>query len=336
MSKKNLYSLRALGGRKPAGLVVPSRGASLAAALHGYWHFMFAFLFVAISSPASAMAQTLTFGMMFCNAFGGMGTLPGLIQAICYLGGIMLVGLGVVGLKESAEGGPQKPAHKPILQILAGGAAISLPSVASFAIGSIFGAGGGGGDNFYCQPGGAGGAAGGDLSSMIINFVADVKQPIIFGVAATAFVVGVLYVAKGLFKIAKYGQDPRTHSMHIIVAHLAFGALLIALSQTMGSMLQTIFGRPDIVSFSGISWTGGGGTNIGNGNEAIEAAIIFFQLVGLIGFLRGWVMMKNSVEGSSQATVGQGLTHVIGGAVAVNLPLFLYAAEATFGIDIVN
>lgn len=315
----------------------PDKLSAQGVALANAWRSTLAFLVVFLLHPSGAWAQEISFGMMFCNAFENMGSLPGLIYGISFIGGIILIGMGVVGLRESAEAGAQKPIYKPILMLIIGGFLMAFPAMTSFVTETLF-RGDAGGGGWYCSPGGSGSAGGADLSDMIINFVDDVKQPIISGVVAVAFVLGVFYIGRGLFKAAKYGQDPRTHSMPIIVGHMAFGALLLVLSQSLGSMLTTIFGTSEIASFSGISWSGGGsgGGDMTKANDAIKAAIIFFQLVGLIAFLRGWVIVKQSVEGTSQATVGQGLTHVIGGAIAVNMPMFLMAAERTFGIDIIS
>ncbi|MBI1273802.1 MAG: hypothetical protein GC131_06940 [Alphaproteobacteria bacterium] len=284
--------------------------------------------------PANAFAQSLSFGEMMCNTFTQMGELPTVIQIICYIGGIFVIALGVQMLRQGAEDGSRSPPHKAILMLIGGGLLLSLPEVVSWAIQSMFGYGAGGA--FYCQPGGGTTDGGGDLAAMMVNFIEDIKQPIIAGVAAIAFLLGVFYIARGLFKITRFGQDPRTHSMHIIVSQLVFGTILVVLSQSLGGMLQTIFGQSEVATFAGIDWSSiGVSGDTTRADEAIRAAIIFFQLVGLIAFLRGWVMVKHAVEGVGQQTIGQGLTHVIGGAIAVNIPLFLYAAERTFGVSFV-
>jgi hypothetical protein len=61
-----------------------------------------------------------------------------------------------------------------------------------------------------------------------------------------------------------------------------------------------------------------------------------FQLVGLISFVRGWNILRNAIEGVGQATVPQGLTHIIGGVLAMNISGFMVALDATLGIHTVT
>jgi intracellular multiplication protein IcmC len=46
---------------------------------------------------------------------------------------------------------------------------------------------------------------------------------------------------------------------------------------------------------------------------------LFVKLIGLIAAVRGFLIFKKLGEGGGQAGVGVGLTHVLGGAMAVNI-----------------
>jgi hypothetical protein len=54
--------------------------------------------------------------------------------------------------------------------------------------------------------------------------------------------------------------------------------------------------------------------------------------VGLISFLRGIYIIREVADGNQQASMMAGLTHIIGGALAVNLGPLINAVEQTLGI----
>lgn len=274
-----------------------------------------------------------SFGKALCRVFKNSGYVPGVIMAICSVGAVMLGGLGLLRLKQNAENPNQTKIHQAILPLIVAGALIVLPQAIGAFVDTVYGSAKSGGQNCVAQEQTAGKMA---LDIMLIKFVDNIKQGWIHLVAAIAYIFGVINIGKGLFKASKYGQDPKAYSMHAIVTNFVFGALLVVLAQTMDAMLTSIYGvgQGGVTQFTGMNWSGAGANGVGttNADNAIRAAITFLQLIGLLAFLRGWFLLKNSVEGIGQATLGQGFTHVIGGAVCFNMPLFLQAAELTFGV----
>ena len=55
-------------------------------------------------------------------------------------------------------------------------------------------------------------------------------------------------------------------------------------------------------------------------------------IVGLISFVRGIFIIRSVAEGSGQASIMAGVTHLVGGALAVNLGPLLAAVQWTLGI----
>jgi len=58
----------------------------------------------------------------------------------------------------------------------------------------------------------------------------------------------------------------------------------------------------------------------------------FMIMVGLISFVRGIFIIREASEGGQQASIMAGVTHMVGGALAVNLGSLINAVEATLGI----
>jgi hypothetical protein len=53
----------------------------------------------------------------------------------------------------------------------------------------------------------------------------------------------------------------------------------------------------------------------------------------MIAFVRGWLILKRASEGSGQATMAQGFTHLFGGVLAMNIFGFLEIMDSTFGTN---
>ena len=52
---------------------------------------------------------------------------------------------------------------------------------------------------------------------------------------------------------------------------------------------------------------------------ALEGVLLFVKMIGHIAFLRGFLILKGVAEGSQNQTVGKALTHILGGAAAINI-----------------
>ena len=63
---------------------------------------------------------------------------------------------------------------------------------------------------------------------------------------------------------------------------------------------------------------------------------VFVMIVGYIAFIRGWLVLKNFADGQQGATLAQGLTFLIGGAVAINLGEFVNAITNTVGVNTIS
>jgi hypothetical protein len=67
-------------------------------------------------------------------------------------------------------------------------------------------------------------------------------------------------------------------------------------------------------------------------HTVISAILKFMIIVGLISFVRGIFIIRSVAEGNGQASIMAGVTHMLGGALAVNLGAVINFVQATLGI----
>jgi len=285
-----------------------------------------------LGAPHPAEAQTL--GHMMCNVFENLGPVVFLMNALAYVAGAVLLGQGVLHLKTHTENPNNNPLHQSMSRLAAGAALLALPYFANVLVNTLFFDVGGGGVE-SCKVGAVvpiGGGIGG-LDVLVTNLVGNIQDALVSLLSVVAIVMGVFLLIRGLMKGAKYGTDPRSNSVPNIATHLVIGAILIVIGESLRTMLLTIFGNANIQD-SGIilAWADSLDPT-GHFGTAITAALTFFQLIGMIAFLRGWYIIKNAVEGAGQATMAQGFTHIIGGVLAINIYSFLQIMDQTFGTN---
>ncbi|MGE0108504.1 MAG: hypothetical protein AB7S81_01885 [Bdellovibrionales bacterium] len=283
-----------------------------------------------------------TLGDLICNIkANGLGGYVTVLSTAAYvIGAFLLLRSGIL-MRRYADNPSQGTAMTPIAHALAGGFITSLPGFSSVVVNSIFAGGGGSGGSSACDPGEVTTVSAGiGIDVMMSNFVENIRQPIIILISVIAFVAGAMFLIQALLRGAKSGSDPRAADPKLIISNLVFGALLMALATTLPNTLKTLFGDDSISNISAttsiIQWssiTGSGGDTAAADN-AIAAVLRFVQIIGVISFFRGWLLLKKAVEGG-QATIPQGLTHIIAGAMCINIGKMIAIIDDTFGTDIV-
>jgi hypothetical protein len=277
-----------------------------------------------------------TLGGIFCNAYTNLALFTNFYDYIAYTIGAYLIALGIYGLSRSIEAPGQNARHSQILRIAAGSMMLTLPSVVGTLISTVF-VGGGAGGSTYCSSGGAISSGAQTLDVMLENAVGNIQGPFLSLMSIMAIVIGLYFIIHGLYTGARHGYDPRTHSTTKIVSNLLVGTLLVAVGDSFDAVTDAIFGTTGVTvpvtSWTMVSNLTNNGVAQGHIQSAIMAALTVVQMVGIIAFIRGLIIMKKAAEGSGQATMPQGLTHIIGGVLAINIYQFLEAVQWTFGTD---
>ncbi len=289
--------------------------------------------------PAEAAAAQATLGQIICNIKDNLAAYPKILNFAAYTIGLFLVVRGVLLLKKHGEN-PSQPQIVPAVAQLTGGALLlSLRPLTRILQKTIFSSKDAAG-GFGCKPGDPVGSVVG-LDQMMTNFVKNVYEPIFVLLSMIAIAVGLTFIVSGLLKGAKTGTNPQAADPKSIVVHLIFGAILISIGTVLPDVLKSIFGSGDVSKMSAvslISWSKivGSGVDTTKADAAVKAVLAFIQIIGGISFLRGWLILKKAIEGGGQATVPQGFTHIIGGAMAINIDVMIRAIDKTFGFGIVT
>jgi hypothetical protein len=281
-------------------------------------------------------------GNLLCGAFAHSFLFPLFLQAISYLLGLVLAVWGVLKIKAHVGDPRQTGLHEGMMRLRAAGAFFAMPSLAMVMASSlsnpvlmIFGNVPitGYGVTGYASEAAAGGNCEG-LDGVVYCFMSDLTQPVHTVLNFFSICAGLIFIMIGISRLIKSAQDgPRgPGGMGTIATFIAGGALL-SYNDLMRAATGTFFTVPITFTNSTLRYAGGmQPEEIAQAEIVINAIIKFLILVGLISFVRGIFIIRSVAEGNSQqASIMAGITHMVGGALAVNMGPLINAVQNTLG-----
>lgn len=296
-------------------------------------------LFFSLTQTDAAHAQTLGtyIGNVFNNGVFDVNV-KRLLIGTSYLFGIVLGFMGILKLKDHVEMPNQVPIWEPIKRFLGGSLFIGVPYVIGAVQGTIQGStktgivdaagltGTSGGYN-------TGSVSGNGLDAMLVNLMRDVWGNTHLLLLGFCYIAGVILLMIGISRMIKSEQDGPRGPMGLgtMMTFIIAGALL-SIDGILTAVNNSIFGAGSVRTFATLTYTGGGGAHIGHAEAVIGAIMAFVAILGLISFIRGFFILRGVSEGSSQASMMAAVTHIVGGALAVNLGAVIHAVQNTLGI----
>lgn len=171
-----------------------------------------------------------------------------------------------------------------------------------------------------------------DAKTMLINiskFVPDFWRLI----TAAAYVLGILFIFKAFYKMKVYGEArammASQNSIKEPATYIFVGAALMYYPTMRDRMVATVFGDDSILKYS--DWSGPNSVK----GYSTEAIFMIVQLVGLIAFIRGWMLLSHTAgqQGAQPGTFGKAITHVLGGVLAMNIVGTLNILQTSLGVS---
>jgi intracellular multiplication protein IcmC len=288
-----------------------------------------------LGTATGASAQVASFGDMLCEAFENAAPFGEMFQWVAYIAGVSAALRGLYHFKAHADNPGQNKLAVPLMYMFGGMGLLALPGFIGMIQESLFENGGGG--NVECAAVAVTGAGSTTttLNTMMVGFMDNIGQPLITIASVVAFLAGLVMVITGLMKASKAGKDPQAHNPKVVLANIGFGSILMVIGENLRVFLESLFGTRDVTAPSELAWTLPEDVSE-QFADAISAALYFVQVIGAIAFVRGFLILKKVVEGTTNDPLAKALTHIIGGAIAVNIAAFLRIMDNTFGTALVN
>lgn len=150
-------------------------------------------------------------------------------------------------------------------------------------------------------------------------------------VVAFAYTAGFAMIFAAMYKLKQYGEMRAMMSLQTDfrgpTTTIFVGAVLIYLPNAYEIMMNSFFGYDSALGYqvdSSNRWS-----------EVVSVVIYITQIIGIIAFIRGWILLSRSANSQGQPQMlGKGITHILGGLMAMNCVGAVELLNATLGTDI--
>jgi len=302
-----------------------------------------------VCDPVSGFLGS-TLGDAVCNASMASLAFPAFLTVISYLIGLIMGFWGILKVRDHVLNPQQTSVWEGFSRFIAGALFLSIPAIvevarATIAPAALTGTVAAQGlvtsyNSAGCTVGGLGGLFGGGddvsgLDGMLVCFMNDLLGPVHSVLNLFAYSAGFIFIMIGASRLIKSSQDG-ARGPGGIGTFMTFitGGALISANEMMRGITGTLFGNPLTLTYATIAYQEGlSDEELLHAHSVISAIVKFMIMIGLISFVRGMFIIRGVAEGDNQASLMAGITHMVGGALAVNLGPLLNAVQATLGIS---
>ena len=167
------------------------------------------------------------------------------------------------------------------------------------------------------------------LDQVIIN-ISNNLQNLMRLTTAIAYLFGIYFIVTGIMEFKHTGESrtmmSQEHHIKKPLIFMAVGAALIYLPSSINAGLNTFFNSPVPYEYpvdDANPWS-----------QLIKACFIILQLVGVISFIRGLIILTGlGGHNAQQGTFARGLTHIIGGILCINMYDTIMVILNTLGLS---
>lgn len=284
---------------------------------------------------APTSSGTPTLGDMIKTGLNNAAILVDVAAFLAFIIGVFFVLRGIQLLKAHIENPQSGPVAESIKRLAVGGALLSFPMIAK-VVSMTFGSTADAltNTNWNATKGGTG------LDGMFVNFISNIANPAFFGIEVFCYIAGVLMVLFAMQRLVRTAQDgPRGPLGFGTIVMFIVAGLLISIPQFLtvldssifffkGSSSGTALTKVEFMSLSGAI----DAAQIQNAKNVFSGILAFMAVIGFLSVVRGLFILKAFADGSQQATMMSVVTHLVAGAIAINLGSFINAVQNSLGL----
>jgi len=165
------------------------------------------------------------------------------------------------------------------------------------------------------------------IAQMFTNF-SDATVSLMTLVLATAFILGIALSGVAVLKFKAHAENPQQVRLQVPIFLTLIGACLVALPGSIDTATETMaLGANTGTELLSRVQDPEGMPGLG---AALTGILLFVKLIGHLAFFRGFLILKKAAEGQQGGEIGRALTHIFGGAAAININATISILANTF------
>ena len=278
-------------------------------------------------APASAPANTL--GDMITRVKDNSFILADVAAFIAYILAVLLAALGLNEARRHVQDGPQAvPLDQPIKKLLAGGMMFSLPTIGGMITNTF-----GGGGDVQTVGWDSSGAGTTSLDGMVVRLIDNIYAPSIILMVIFCYIAAAFFLLIALNRLTKTSQQgAQGPSGAGTIGTFMLSGVLFSLAPSIGVLTETLFGGRESYTTVEFLALGDGVEGNAQAERVIASVLAFLIIVGILSIIRGLFVLRGVGEGNQQMTMMSGISHLVAGAILVNMGQFINIVQNTLGI----
>lgn len=269
---------------------------------------------------------------LIANGVNNTTVLVNVAAFVAFLIGIFMVVRGIQLLRAHVENPGNSPLPESLKRLGVGGALLGFPPIVQLVY-ETFGSKGG---PVITASGwsSTGGTAGG-LDGMMVSFISDISNAGYQAIEIFCYIAGIMIILFAMQRLVRTAQDgPRGPLTFGTISTFIVAALLLSFPQFLAATNSTIFGggATAMTNVSFMSIDAINADQLQNAKNVFSAILAFMAVIGFLSVVRGLFLFKSFADGNNQATMMSIMSHIVAGAIAINLGSFINAVQNSLGV----
>ena len=145
-------------------------------------------------------------------------------------------------------------------------------------------------------------------------------------VTGAAYLIGLMFAFKALMTLKAHGESRSQmssggNSIKEPLLYFLVAGMLIYLPSGFEVLMNSTFGYSNVLAYAPVNSHNSGLDMLFGADSMFGSSLaLIIQTIGVIAFVRGWILVARSASQGQQAGgTGKGLMHVFGGILAMNI-----------------
>lgn len=169
----------------------------------------------------------------------------------------------------------------------------------------------------------------------VITNIANNLGPVEKLLTAGTYLLGISFAIKALYCLKVMGErsagGQQGSGVKEPIIYFVVGAVFLYFPTAFAILMNTTFGYSSVLAYAPIVSSNQQISNLfGPGSEAGRALSLIIQVIGMVAFIKGWLLIsKSASQGQPPGGTSKGLVHVFGGILAMNIVGTLHVLNNT-------
>ena len=161
--------------------------------------------------------------------------------------------------------------------------------------------------------------------AQVLTNIANNLLPVERLITGSAYLIGLAFAFKAIQSLKSFGEQKTMMSsggsLKEPLTYILIAAILIYFPTAVGIFMKSTFGDSNVLQYAPIDSSNSTiDALFGSGSIVGRPLTIIIQTIGLVAFVRGWVLIARAAgQGSQPGSSGKGMMHVFGGILAINI-----------------